>query len=93
MHYAFLFLAGVELSAAYSTFGDQDINIAAKSGSIQLQLPGTAEFSLAAKTSTGKLHSDFSITEESKKMTGQIGTGSNKVVLQTSTGGIDLLKK
>lgn len=82
-----------DISATYNTFGEQNINIVTTSGSIQLQLPSAAEFLLDAKTSTGKLHSDFSVKEDGKKMSGQIGAKSNKVVLQTSTGGINLLKK
>ncbi|MEM1486265.1 DUF4097 family beta strand repeat-containing protein [Oscillospiraceae bacterium PP1C4] len=82
-----------DISAAYNIFGKQDINITATSGSIRLQLPSTAEFSLEAKTSTGKLYSDFSVKGDSKTMTGQIGTNSNKVAVQTSTGSINLVKK
>lgn len=81
-----------DISATYNTFGEQNINIVTTSGSIQLQLPDAAEFLLDAKTSTGKLHSDFSVEEDNKQMSGQIGAKSNKVVLQTSTGGINLLK-
>lgn len=82
------------ISAAYKVFTEHSINIATTSGSIQLQIPGTAEFSLEAKTSTGKLQSEFPVNMDgNKKMIGQIGTKSNKIVLQTSTGGINLLKK
>lgn len=82
-----------DISAIYNTFGEQNINIVTTSGSIQLQLPNAAEFLLDAKTSTGKLHSDFSVIENGKKMSGQIGAKSNKVVLKSSTGGINLFKK
>ncbi len=82
------------ISAAYKTFGEQNINIVTTSGSVQLHLPGTAEFLLEANTSTGKLKSDFAVsTIDSKKMSGQIGTKGNKVVLKTSTGSIDILNK
>lgn len=77
--------------ATYNNLDKQDIHIAATSGNIQLKLPSTAEFLLEAKTSTGKLHSDFPVTNENKKMEGQIGNKSNNVVLQTSTGNINLL--
>jgi len=40
------------------------------------------------------LKSDFAVsTIDSKKMSGQIGTKGNKVVLKTSTGSIDILNK
>jgi DUF4097 and DUF4098 domain-containing protein YvlB len=62
-------------------------------GGITLRLPDTAEFSYKAKTSTGKLSSDFPVnTVDSKKITGQIGAENNRVILQTSTGSISLLK-
>lgn len=82
-----------DIFATYNTFDEQAISITATSGNIGLQLPATAEFLLEAKSSTGKLNSDFSVTADSKKMSGQIGTKNNKIVLQTSTGGINLLKK
>lgn len=82
------------VSVIYKEFGEQDINIVTTSGTIQLKLPDTAEFLLEAQTSTGKLKSDFPINIDSgKKMTGQVWTKSNQIVLQTSTGSIGILKK
>jgi lia operon protein LiaG len=82
------------VSVTYKAFEEQDINIVTTSGGIQLQLPDTAEFLLDAKTSTGKLQSDFPVNMDvGKKMAGQVGTVSNQIVLQTSTGSISILKK
>jgi len=83
-----------EVQISYKEFGDQNISIATSSGSIALLLPNTAEFSLEANTSSGKLKSDFAVnTIERKKMAGQIGTKSNEVVLKSSSGSISVLKK
>lgn len=71
----------------------ESAQIETTTGSITLRFPDTAEFSYEAKTSTGKLSSDFPInTEDSKKITGQIGAKNNQIILQTSTGSISLLK-
>ncbi len=77
----------------YKIFDEQNINIFTTSGYIELNLPDTAEFSLEMKTSTGKMLSDFEInTVERKKMVGQIGTKHNKIILESTTGGISVLK-
>jgi hypothetical protein len=58
-----------------------------------LALPGTAEFSYQIAMTSGKLQSDFPIDMLYKrKLEGQIGTQSNNVSLQTSSGGIEILK-
>lgn len=74
-------------------FEEQSISIETTTGSITLQLPDTAEFLLEARTSTGKLQSDFPVNIDSKKMMGQIGTKDNRIDLQTSKGSISLLKR
>ena len=82
---------------AYRKFEDQNINIVTTSGSITLELPSTSEFSINAKTVTGKIQSDFSMDTagrvDKKNLEGQIGTKNNKVSLQASTGSIKILKK
>lgn len=81
----------------YKNFDDQNINIETSSGSVTLELPDTAEFLVEAKTSSGKFQSDFSIdtvgNTAKKKIEGQVGTKSNKVLLQTSSGSMKILKK
>lgn len=81
-----------KVQVSYKKFEDQDISIATSSGRIALQLPDTAEFLLEANTSTGKLQSDFSVTVGTKNMAGQVGTKSNQVVLNSSSGGIYISK-
>lgn len=81
----------------YKNFDDQNINIESSSGSVTLELPSSAEFLIEAKTSSGKIQSDFQINEngstDKKKLDGKVGTKNNKVILQTSSGSIKILKK
>lgn len=82
-----------KVQVSYKEFVDHNINISTTSGSLTLLLPDTAEFLLEAKTSSGKLKSDFTLsTIENKKMAGQVGLRSNQVVLKSSSGNISLLK-
>ncbi len=75
-------------------FENRNITIRTSTGSISVQLPSTPEFSFVAKSSTGKLQSDFSIdTNEKKRITGEIGTSSSLVDLHSSTGNITISKK
>lgn len=82
---------------AYNEFEDQEVNIKSSTGNVTLELPSSAEFLIEAKTSTGKIQSDFHINEngstDKKKLEGKVGTKNNKVILQTSSGSIKILKK
>ncbi|BCZ49385.1 hypothetical protein psyc5s11_54520 [Clostridium gelidum] len=86
-----------KVMVAYKEFKDQNINIETSSGSVILEIPSTAEFLIEATTSSGKFQSDFPINTagntDKKKINGQIGMKNNKVLLQTSSGSIKILKK
>lgn len=86
-----------KLLIACKEFEAQDVRIESSSGSITLELPGTAEFYMEANTSSGKIQSDFQMNDngstDKKKLTGKVGTKNNKVILQTSSGSIKILKK
>lgn len=81
----------------YKEFEDQNITIENTTGSVTLELPNTAEFLVEAKTSTGNIHTDFPVettrNTDKKQILGEVGTKSNKVSLQTSSGSIKILKK
>ncbi|PXV91564.1 putative adhesin [Lachnotalea glycerini] len=81
----------------YEEFEDQEVNIESSSGSVTLELPSTAEFSMKANTSSGKIQSDFQISEnestDKKKLSEQVGTKNNNIILQTASGSIKILKK
>lgn len=85
-----------KVMVAYKEFEDQNINIETLSGSVTLELPSIAEFLIEAQTSSGKFQSDFPINttgNTDKKKIGQIGMKNNKILLQTSSGNINILKK
>ncbi|MCG8483703.1 MAG: DUF4097 domain-containing protein, partial [Clostridia bacterium] len=83
-----------KVMVAYNDFENQNIKIETTVGSITLKLPNTAEFLLEAKTSSGSFQSDFPIKITDKKnINGQIGSKNNKVLLQTSSGSMKILKR
>lgn len=66
-------------------------------GSITLTLPATAGATVAAETVNGGFSSDFPLTVEAgrwgpKKVTGTIGSGGGRLVLETVNGGISIRK-
>ena len=82
---------------AYKEFENQNINVGTTAGNVTLVIPSTSEFLFETKTVTGKIQSDFPVNAEEstdkRKVEGQIGTKSNKVIIQTTTGNIKILKK
>ena len=75
------------------SFENQNVQIKTTTGKINLRLPASAEFNLQANTTTGSIHSDYPInTVSSHNVSGQVGTGDNKITLKTTTGGISLQK-
>jgi predicted membrane protein len=86
-----------KVSLDYKEFQDQSINIETLSGSLTVNVPSAAEFFLEANTATGKIQSDFSfntnVNNDKRKIQGQIGNSRNKVLLQTLSGSIKILKK
>jgi len=77
-------------------FEDRNIVLKTTSGGVTLRLPETAEFLIEAKMTSGKFQSDFPIdmtgNTDKRNITGHIGTASNKVSIQTTSGKIKLLK-
>lgn len=89
--------ASGEIQIACKELNNQNISIINSSGSITLTFPDTTEFSLEARTKSGKIKSDFAVElsgiAEKNKLVGQVGTQGNKVFLQTESGSISILKK
>jgi lia operon protein LiaG len=75
---------------------DNHIDITASSGTIELTLPEDSEFSLVAKASSGTVSCKFpiSIHEKSKNnyLEGVFKSDNNKIVLNTSSGNIKVLR-
>lgn len=75
-------------------FNNRNIDIVTTSGNTIVNLPSDAEFKYKIVTN-GKVQSDFPIkTSENSKaiFEGQIGSKSNKVFLQASSGNVTLVK-
>ncbi|MDK9700997.1 MAG: DUF4097 family beta strand repeat-containing protein [bacterium] len=65
-------------------------------GSIELSLPKTASAHVTAETSNGKIDVDGFTLQLNKKRTsaiGTIGSGTGKIELETTNGGIDIIAK
>lgn len=86
-----------KVNISYKEFEHGNINIKTSSGDITTELPSTAEFLLKAQTNAGKIQNDFSAdtvgSVGKKKIEEQIGTRSNEITLQSSSGSIGILKK
>jgi len=86
-----------KVMASYNDFENQNLNVQTDTGGIIMELPGTAEFFISAKTNTGKIKSDFSINPggymDKKMIEGQIGDENNKVSLKSWSGSIKIIKK
>jgi len=78
----------------YTTF-DNNIDISASSGSVEITLPEASQFYLDASASSGSIKSDFPITvsgsNDRHKLKGTVGSDKNKVKVHTSSGSIRIL--
>jgi lia operon protein LiaG len=81
------------IDVKYATF-DNNVDIKASIGRIQLQLPSKAQFYIDADASFGEITCDFPVTViENKKhgtLQGTVINNKNKVKLNVSTGNIDV---
>ncbi len=89
---------GIDVSVAYEIQGPDGVsaNLYTTNGSIDLKLPENFSGQLDAKTSKGRVRSDFPVpvTDKSEKqLAGKIGDGgSAKVKLRTTNGNINVKK-
>jgi lia operon protein LiaG len=79
----------------YSTFNN-NIDITASSGNVEVKLPEEAEFYLDANVSSGSIRSDFPITvkgsNDKHELKGTVGSDKNKIKINTSSGSIRITK-
>lgn len=84
------------VSMTFPKLENANINIENMSGGITLRLPVTAEFLLKAGNASGKILCDFQVNSANNtglhSLEGQVGTKSNNVSLQTTSGDIRVLK-
>ncbi|MDP4088647.1 MAG: DUF4097 family beta strand repeat-containing protein [Bacillota bacterium] len=82
-----------EISIAYSEFNN-NVNLTARSGEINIKLPKNSEFYLDANCSSGEVDCDFPVTISGKKkdntLTGTVVSDKNKIKLNTSSGDINV---
>ncbi len=74
---------------AYKEFA-HDIDIKSTSGDARVELPEESEFSLSARTVSGKVNTGFPITLEgdSRNVTGVVGSGEHRITTSTVSGDI-----
>ncbi len=77
------------LDAQYSTFSS-DIRAKTVSGSIELELPDDAAFTLEASTVSGDIDCGFPVTVtgslSKRGLTGTVGNGDNSIIFETVSG-------
>jgi DUF4097 and DUF4098 domain-containing protein YvlB len=65
-------------------------------GSVDVTLPGSAEFKVDAATTNGGISTDFSVSVQgrfnSKQLSGTVGGGGRELKVATTNGGIELKK-
>jgi DUF4097 and DUF4098 domain-containing protein YvlB len=84
-----------DIRLEYSEYAS-DITIAASSGSVKIKLPGSAEFRLSHKTSSGESNIDFPVTitggTSRRGIEGTVVSGRNIIDVTTSSGDLDIIK-
>jgi hypothetical protein len=73
-----------------------ELKVRTTNGSVDVTLPGSAEFKLEATTTNGGIHTDFPITVQgsfnSKELSGTVGGGGRELRVATTNGSIKLAK-
>ncbi|MDF2884432.1 MAG: hypothetical protein K0R54_4999 [Clostridiaceae bacterium] len=80
----------------YSDF-DNNVDLKATSGNIELRLPDYAQFKLQSKATSGRVSCKFPITvddsEKRNELNGVVGNGKNSVNVNTTSGNVVISKK
>jgi lia operon protein LiaG len=78
-----------EITVLYTSFNN-NVDLHASSGDINLKLPENAEFNIDAETSSGDVECQFPVTLEGKQkrnsVKGTVKSATNKVILSASSG-------
>lgn len=86
-----------KVSLSYPMFDNYKLKVGTTSGSVALELPASAGFLLDAHSTSGKIQSDFSVDNAEganiKGATGQVGIGTGKITVNTTSGNIHLRKE
>lgn len=80
----------------YSDF-DNNVDLKATSGNIEVRLPDYAQFKLQSKATSGRVSCKFPITvddsEKRNELNGVVGNGKNSVNVNTTSGNVVISKK
>lgn len=83
----------IEIGASDGSSLVEDSRVSTRNGSIKLFLPRDFSCELSATTKNGKIKTDFSIGESSKRsMAGKLGDGGHGLNLETRNGSIHIRK-
>ena len=86
-----------KVTLTYPMFDNYKLKVGTTSGSVTLELPANAGFLLDAHSTSGKVQSDFSADDTEganiKGTTGQVGTGTGQIIVNTTSGNIQLRKE
>jgi lia operon protein LiaG len=85
-------LSSGRLNAQLNELNDA-VNIKISSGSVDLDLPDNADFTLNGKVSSGDISSEFPLTNHTvnkKDISGKHGKGTHPINLKVSSGNIDI---
>ena len=84
------------LKVKFVSFNNK-VSVDNSSGDITISLPEGANFELYAETSSGKIICDYPITisgeQDRNQLKGTVGSGENRIHVETSSGDISILKK
>jgi hypothetical protein len=86
---------GVRVSMGSAKWSGE-LELMTTNGSVDVTLPGSAEFKVEARTTNGGIRSDFPITVQGtfgpKTLSGTVGGGGRELKIATTNGGIGLKK-
>ncbi len=84
-----------DINARYRVF-DNNIDVKTISGKVEIDLPQNAEFYLKTNTVSGEVVAKFPITiisfNKMNQLEGSVGTGDNRIVVDTVSGDIYINK-
>jgi DUF4097 and DUF4098 domain-containing protein YvlB len=73
-----------------------ELKVRTTNGSVEVTMPGSAEFRVDAATTNGGIQTDFPVTVQgsfnSKELSGTVGGGGRELKVTTTNGGIKLMK-
>lgn len=85
-----------DIKVDYTDFNNS-INMKSSSGEIEISLPTDSQFGIKVDTSSGDIRTDFSVTQTGKidedRLEGTVGSSSNQITIDTSSGDVNIRKK